>query len=220
VSPRLLFVVVPFVVLACGDGRPPPKPVEAPIPSSPRQANPTLPSDESSWGKFHSRRFQLTLPLPDGHAWRIDDHSSLNLFAIHEATSSRIELTATQEDELMNRAKCEERARTSGWVPNGPLTTVEDETASTPESYDSRLWVALDPGQSGGALVGHVFLFGSLLRRCLVVHFMTRVPSMKEADVMSSRLAVAYRAIRNIKTDGPRTTDDAVLPRAKPDITR
>jgi hypothetical protein len=179
------------------------------------------PTEDASWGRYHSKRFQLSFPLPDGKAWRIDDHSRPSLFALHEATSSRVWVQATQEDELVNRQKCEARARELGWVASTKLTTVEDETTIGPEAYDSRIWVALDAAKPGGAIEGHVYLFGAFIRRCLLVHVATTVPSAKDEDVLSERLALARaRIVRGLTIDPPRVTDDATVPRDKPEIRR
>lgn len=184
-------------------------------------AAPRYPADDASWGRFHSKRFLLAFPLPDGKAWRIDDHSRPSLIAIHEATSSRVAVLTTQEDDLVNRQKCEARARDLGWVTSKTLTTVEDQITIGPEAYDSRIWVALDAARPGGALEGHVYLFGAFIRRCLLMHVSTAVPSAKDEEVLSERLALARaRIIRGLTIDPPRTTDDATVPRDKPEIRR
>jgi len=127
----------------------------------------------------------------------------------------------TQEDDLVNRQKCEERARALGWVASPTLTTVEDQVTIGPEAYDSRVWVALDAAKPGGELEGHVFLFGAFIRRCLLVHVSTRVASAKDEDVLSERLALARaRIVRGLTIDPPRVMDDATVPRDKPEIRR
>ena len=182
---------------------------------------PRYPTDDASWGRYHSKRLQLSFPLPDGRAWRIDDHSRPSIFALHEATGSRVSVITTQEDDLVNRQKCEARARALGWVTSTTLTTVDDETTIGPEAYDSRIWVALDAAKPGGALEGHVYLFGAFIRRCLLVHVSTRVPSAKDEDVLSERLALARaRIVRGVTIDPPRVSDDAAVPRDKPEIHR
>jgi hypothetical protein len=183
--------------------------------------SPEYASDDAAWGRFHSKRFQVTVPLPDGRAWKIDDHRGPELVAVHAPTDSRLTIVATQEDELMNRERCEARARTRGWVAKTPLTTVEDQVHVGPGAYDSRVWVALDPSKEGGGIEGHVFLFGAFLRRCLLVHLSTSVPTPKEEGVLASRLAVgSTRIVKAITVDPLRTTDDAMVPRDKPDIRR
>jgi hypothetical protein len=220
---RLPFVIVALVAsVGCGGCGEPPVVTPPHAPDHATAASPPrYPSEDAAWGRYHSKRFQLSFPLPDGKAWRIDDHSRPNLFALHEGTSSRVWVQATQEDELVNRQKCEARARDLGWVTSTKLTTVEDEVTVGPEAYDSRIWVALDAAKPGGAIEGHVYLFGAFIRRCLLVHVSTTIPSAKDEDVLSERLALARaRIVRALTIDPPRVTDDATVPRDKPDIRR
>ena len=217
--PARLVLALAGVLAACGDPAPAPPPrtvADAPVSSAPR-----YPTDDASWGRYHSKRFLLSFPLPDGKAWRIDDHSRPSLLALHEPTGSRLTVITTQEDELVNRQKCEERARALGWVTSPTLTTVEDQATIGPEAYDSRIWVALDAAKPGGALEGHVYLFGAFIRRCLLVHVSTRIASAKDEDVLSERLALARaRIIRGLTIDPPRVSDEATVPRDKPEIRR
>jgi hypothetical protein len=217
--PRSLLLLLTLVPVACGE------PAPAPPPRTPSDAPPSAavryPNDDASWGRYHSKRFNLSFPLPDGKAWRIDDHSRPSLFAMHEPTASKVSVFTTQEDDLVNRQKCEARARALGWVTSTTLTTVDDETTIGPEAYDSRIWVALDAKKPGGALEGHVYLFGAFIRRCLLVHVSTTVTSAKDEDVLSERLALARaRIVRGLTIDPPRVTDDATVPRDKPEIRR
>ncbi|MBX3262481.1 MAG: hypothetical protein KF782_22565 [Labilithrix sp.] len=217
--------VLATAALAAGCGGPPAATAPAHAAAAPDDAAatraPEYAREDAAWGKFHSKRFQATIPLPDGRAWKIDDHRGPELVAVHAPTDSRLTLVATQEDELMNRQRCEERARARGWVTKPTLSTVEDQVTVGPDAYDSRVWVAVDAAGEGGALEGHVFLFGAFLRRCLLVHLSTRVPSTKDDEVLASRLAVASaRIVKAIAIDPLRTTDDASVPRDKPDIRR
>jgi hypothetical protein len=197
-----------FVVSACEASATPPQPVVPPPPVAAKAV--AFASSDARWGKFHSKRFRLQLPLPDGKTWRIDDHSKEELVATHEATHTRLRLLATKEEELVNRAKCEERARARGWV-TGELTTVEDAVTVGPEAYDSRMWVALAVARPGAPLAGHVYLFGAFIRSCLLVHVTTDVPGANDEDVLSARLAVARaRIVTGIRLDPPRTGDDGV----------
>ncbi len=211
-----------FVVVGCG-GSPPA--TTAPVRSTPdlpppSSRAPEYANDDASWGRFHSKRFQLSVPLPEGKSWKVDDHSKPDLVAVHQATSSRLAITATQEEELMNRERCETRAKNLGWVP-ARLTTVDEQVVTGPEAYDSRIWVALDAGKPGGGVEGHVFLFGAFLRRCLLVHLTTAVPSAKDEEVLAARLALATsRIVKAITLDPLRTTDSAEVPRDKPDTRR
>lgn len=219
---RRLGLLLSFV-FACGSPSSPPS-----APTTETSSNTAAPprppqfsTDDAGVGRFHSKRFQLSFPLPDGKTWKIDDHSRPELVATHAPTSSSVMVVTTNEEDLMNRARCETRARELGHVPKGDLTTVENEVVTHPDAYDSRVWVALDAGRPGGAVDGHVFLFGSFLRRCLIMRISTSVPSAKDLDVLSSRLAIIRgQVIRGLKLDPMRTTDDATVPRDKPEIRR
>jgi hypothetical protein len=216
----VIAVALCALTLSCGDPSAVP-PRVAGSDAAVSSTAPRYPTEDASWGRYHSKRFLLSFPLPDGKSWRIDDHSRPSLFALHEPTSSRVSVMATQEDDLVNRQKCEARARDLGWVTSTTLTTVEDQTTIGPEAYDSRIWVALDAAKPGGALEGHVYLFGAFVRRCLLVHVSTKVPSAKDEDVLSERLALARaRIVRGLTIDPPRITDDATVPRDRPDIRR
>jgi hypothetical protein len=135
---------------------------------------------------------------------------------VHEATRSRLVLATWNERELMNRARCEERARARGLVP-ADLETVEDSATVGPEAFDTRVWVAVRPGKTAEAPVsGHVFAFGAFIRRCLFVHFESEVPTGKDEEVLSSRLAlVKVRLVGALVMDPERTTEDAELPAEK-----
>lgn len=206
--------VLASVLAACGGERAASRDNAVPPKESPRPL--VYAADEGAWGRFHSKRFLLSVPLPDGRGWKIDDHTGPELVAVHSATSSRLVIAATREEELMNRGRCEKRARDLGLVPTGRLTTVEDQVTIGPDAYDSRIWVALDAGKQGGEIEGHVFLFGAFIRKCLVVHLATKAPAGAE-DVMSARLAVAReRIVAKIAIDTPRVGEDATLPAEKP----
>jgi hypothetical protein len=216
---RRLTLLVLLALPACGDV---PAPVSPQPPDAARAISaPRYATEDAAWGRYHSKRFQLSFPLPDGKSWRIDDHSRPSLFALHEATQSRVSVLITQEDELVNRQKCEARARALGWVTSPTLTTVDDQVTIGPDAYDSRVWVALDAAKPGGALEGHVYLFGAFIRRCLLVHVSTAVASAKDEEVISERLALARaRIVRGLTLDPPRVTDDATVPRDRPEIRR
>lgn len=210
---RSALAAAALAVAACEPAPPPPRAPNAPAEVAQRPTS--FATDEATWGKFHSKRFRLVLPLPDGRAWRIDDHGKPDLTATHEPTRSRLRLLATKEEELVNREKCEARARERGWVPKD-VSTLEDAVTVGPEAYDSRVWVALSAPKAGGALTGHVFLFGAFIRSCLLVHIATEVPSAADEDVLSARLAIARaRLVGGITLDPPRVGDDGAVPRER-----
>lgn len=140
--------------------------------------------------RYHSLRFKLSVPLPDGRAWKIDDHRERELVATHAPSRSTLTLYSFAEPELMNRQSCEARARENGLVTLHDPRTVADETAVGPEAYDTRIWIALEAGASSESpMTGHAFLFGAYVRKCLFVHYATSVPSGRDEPLLTSRLA-------------------------------
>lgn len=161
----------------------------APPPVSPAPPPASFSEEPTALLRFASKRFHVTIPLPDGRAWRIDDHSRPELFALHAGTRSRLRLMTFTDPELTSRQRCEELARARKLVPDGDLRTVEEAVTVGPEAFDTRLWVAIAPRQGG--VEGHVFAFGGFLRKCLFFHYVTDVPSVNDEAVLSSRLAIA-----------------------------
>ncbi len=53
---------------------------------------------EAQWGEFVSRRFGVRVPLPDGRAWRIDDHGESWLSAVHGSGGGELALRVWRED--------------------------------------------------------------------------------------------------------------------------
>jgi hypothetical protein len=152
--------------------------------------------DDRSLVRFHSLRFKLSIPLPDGQAWRVDDHSRRELLATHAPTHSALLIYLFTEPDLMNRQKCEARARELGLVARGDLRTVEDAVTVGPEAYDTRVWVALAAGRApGDKLAGHVFGFGAYIHKCLFFHYASDVASDHDEPLLSARLATARTRI-------------------------
>jgi hypothetical protein len=146
--------------------------------------------------RYHSRRLALSLSLPDGHAWRIDDHSLPELVATHAPTRSKLLVAVFHTDGLVGRTQCEALSRSRKIVPAGDLRTLEDEAAFTQVTFDTRVWVAVEPG--GGpdrSLVGYVMAFGGFLRKCFAFVFSTQVDGASQEPVLSARLAFARARI-------------------------
>jgi hypothetical protein len=171
--------------------------------------------DPTPLPRYHSRRLSASLPLPDGRAWRIDDHSQPELVATHAATRSEVRFALFRTDDLVGRAQCESLARERKLVPDRPLRTLEDDVTFTQETFDTRIWVAFDAGgRPDQALVGYVMAFGGFLRKCFVFVFSTQVDGATDEPVLSSRLAFARtRILGGLELDVfgavPRDTRDA-----------
>jgi hypothetical protein len=146
---------------------------------------------------FHSKRFALTLPLPDGATWRIDDHTHETLVATHAPTRSTVTVVVFRADELVGRRQCEDLARTRKLVAlPDDLHVLEEQTGITQQTFDTRTVVGVAPGATPAEpLVGHVSAFGGFLRKCFAFDFATQVDGAAGEDVLSSRLAYARARI-------------------------
>ena len=175
---------------ACGPAAPAVSP-------PPRPAAVAFPEDPRPLPHYHSTRLALSLPLPDGHAWRIDDHTGAELVATHAATRSRVMLAMVHADGLVGRTQCEALARDRKLVPPaGDLQTLEDVSGITQETFDTRTVVAVAAGVGPDQpLVGHVMAFGGFLRKCFVFDFSTEVDGAADEPVLSARLAYARARI-------------------------
>jgi hypothetical protein len=190
-------------LLACGSSEPQ---VAAPVspstaPTSDRAENT---ADPHAWGNIHSARFDLSVPLPDAKAWVVDDKSRPEMVAVHTPTHSVLVAKTFTDPDLVNRARCEQKSRDMGLVPNAMAAarTIEDEIAAAPAEFDTRVWVAIRAGKKDNELVGDVFLFGARIRKCIFVHYATIVPSDREADTLSDRLAAArLHIVHDISVD-------------------
>jgi hypothetical protein len=207
-----------LALASCG----PPTFVTAPRDREVLEAPPSAVSGQTgNSGRYVSRRHQVSISLPDGRTWTIDDHRSPRLVATQASTDSRLEIETTQEDTLMNRERCESRARARGFIGAEPLSTVHDETFVGPADFDSRLWVAVGGPTREGRLEGHVFLIGAHIKQCLVAHYRTSVRAPDEERLLAERLALAEaRIVRSMMPATARTADEAVISRDRPGAPR
>lgn len=180
-------VVLALGVAACRPEAPPPAAATAGKPAAA-----TFADDARPLPRFHSHRLALSLPLPDGRTWRIDDHSQPELVATHAPTRSKVLVAVFHADELVGRTQCEALARERKLVPAGEMRTLEEETGLTQQTFDTRTVVAVDPGDGPDQpLVGHVMAFGGFLRKCFVFDFSTEVDGASDEPILSARLAFA-----------------------------
>ena len=178
---RLTFLAA--LLVACGGA---PKPVSvAPKPEPPE---PPAFTAGSRMARFHSTRFDVSLPLPDGKHWRIDDHHAPVLRATHEATHSLVELAVWREEELMSRGKCEQRAHEKLMVPETAGDEVSTELVPFPPGWDTGVGIGADPDKE--EVTGLLVAFGAFIHKCLYFRFTTRA-ELKDAAVISDRLAFA-----------------------------
>ncbi|MDI1442959.1 hypothetical protein [Polyangium sp. 6x1] len=185
-----------FALLLCGCGsapHPPPTNPPRPLPSAgsaaaPRQA-PDAIAAATSFKTFASARFDLSLPLPDGAAFRVDDQTERWLVARHDATSSVLLVRTWREDDVGGRARCEARARTWRDLPaREGSRLVSASRLAVPPDHDTLAEVLLGPRATNGeGTDGFVLAFGGWAKRCFAYVFSTRGASER---VVMERLAV------------------------------
>jgi hypothetical protein len=192
--PALRFVqLLPLSLVGCAAAVAAPSTSKGP--SAPEHAV-AFADGDAHMPRYHSKRLSLSLPLPDGPAWRIDDHTSQALIATHAPTRSRVLVAVFRADEPVGRSQCEDLARAGGLLPTGPFRTLDDEVRVTQSTYDTRVRVALRPGiDSRQPLVGEVTAVGGSLRKCYVFDFTTEVDGADDEPALSSRLAFARTRI-------------------------
>ncbi len=163
----------------------PPPTLTAPLPS------PTPPPlSAAAWGTFHSERFELLLPLPDGRAWRIDDHGGPWLTATHAASESTLVARSWTEDGRVSRQRCEERARLWRTLPDPThAEEVNARTLDAPAGFDTFVSVGLLPGKPDAPVSGFAVAFGGHGHRCFAWAYTTTARGAGAGPVLGERLA-------------------------------
>ncbi len=203
--PRVAVVASLVLISACGSAPQPGASPAAPVPSAPAGSKSF---DGTGWATFHSKRFELSLRLPDGPAWKIDDHRSPWLRATHEGTESKIVLRGWREDQNVTRGGCYARAR--GWDPSLPdleTSRLLDDAVRPLDAQSARVVVGIagvtDPATSDAVSVGgFVVAIVGEVRRCLLVAYETEARGPAAEGQVADRLAiVADRLLPTIKLD-------------------
>lgn len=157
---------------------------------------------DADWGRFRSPRHGLSVPLPEGKTWRIDDHSSRWLDAFHPSTETRLRARTWLEPRPVNRTHCEAEARR--FSPDLPVVdehgVIEDTVTNELFAPDfSSRWIVgmgnVNPGSD--KLEGYVMAFGASGRRCLAMVFTTRVGGPKGSAILGERLELGARIAEN-----------------------
>ncbi len=169
----------------------PPAPVAPPpAPPAPPEAAAPSASPEDAFGTFHSRRFAIRVALPDGHGWRIDDHSGPWLSATHEATGSALLLRTWTEEGRATRARCEEQARLWEKLPDpGRAESVQQRSIDAPRGFDTLVQVGVVAGKAGDPLRGFVVAFGAHAHRCFAFVYTTVASGAGAEATVGERLA-------------------------------
>jgi hypothetical protein len=157
------------------------------------------------WGTFHSKRFEMSIGLPDGAAWKIDDHRSGWLRAEHPGTRSTFALRFWSEADNVTRKGCYARARE--WDPELPdleaQALIDDRMRPWLGFRDARVavGVAVRPG-SAPATGGFVVAIVGDVRRCALAAFRTEAEGAAAQDEVADRLVVVSdRVLPSMKLD-------------------
>lgn len=144
-----------------------------------------------------SLRFGLKIPLPDGASWRVDDKSGSWLLARNAGAASELLVRVWREEEVMNRGRCEERARFGRKLPERQsMDSVEKHAVGVPAEFDTVVEVGViapalegkkvKPGQD---LRGVAMAFGGKGRRCFAWVYVTSAGGSGAEAVLGDRLA-------------------------------
>jgi hypothetical protein len=142
-------------------------------------------------------RFGLKLPLPDGKAWKIDDHEGSWLIAKHAASGSELVVKVWREEAVTNRARCEERARFWRKIPERESADiVEKHAVDVPSGFDTVVEVGViapalrgKTAKVGEDLRGVAMAFGGKGRRCFAWVYSTSAGGQGAEAVLGERLA-------------------------------
>ncbi|MFO0755719.1 MAG: hypothetical protein U0359_04480 [Byssovorax sp.] len=154
-------------------------------------------------GDFVSTRLGLTLPLPDGKSWSIDDHTGSWLVATHAATGSTLSVRTFRVDGAATRARCEEEARLRRKLPDREgAEIVEQHALDVPADFDTRVEVGVVTPLPGGRgakakesqIHGFVLAFGGKAHRCFAYAFTTAAEGPGAEQAVGERLATMAQA--------------------------
>jgi hypothetical protein len=180
-----------LALLACGPA--PDKPAEPPPPPVPSTAPAPLPPpplSAAAWGTFRSERFELELPLPDGRAWRIDDHGGPWLSATHATSESTLLARSWTEDGRVTHQRCEERARLWLTLPDpARAEAVNARSIDAPAGFDTFVSVGLVTGKQDAPVSGFAVAFGGHGHRCFAWIYTTRASGPGAGPLLGERLA-------------------------------
>src|SRR5262245_42044886 len=209
-----------IAVLIAGCAAAEPAPAAAVVPP-PAPAETRASFQGSRWGTFHSKRFELSLGLPDGSTWKIDDHRSAWLKATHAPTRSALLVRTWCETENVTRKGCYARARE--WESSPPALDAQpliDDQMRTLLGYRDAARVAVGVLVRGGAepvTGGFVVAIVGEIRRCVLVAFQTEASGAAAQDEVADRLAIVTdRLLPSMRLDQSFTPsrEPAMLPPA------
>jgi hypothetical protein len=148
-------------------------------------------------GTFHSARFELSLDLPDGKAWRVDDHRAPWLVATHEPTRSTLKLRSWTEDRVVTKRGCYERARQ--WQQGLPDIdgpgAIGDEVRQLDATVEARLVSGVSVPDGSPDIAGFSVAVGTAVRKCVVIVYETKASRPAGPEAVADRLAVVFETV-------------------------
>ncbi len=172
----------------------------SPTPTAPR---PVAPTPAPTWrdplasepiGIFHSKRFDLSLPLPDGRGFAIDDTRGPWLVAKHAGSRSTLLVRRWRELSAIDRDGCEAVARRGRSLPSLDAADVVDvRNLPVPPDHDTVATAALfrpapRPPATTAPLYGLVLAFGAWSRQCFAYAFVTELDGPGAEPIVAERL--------------------------------
>jgi len=155
---------------------------------------------DDRWGRFRSHRFGLSVPLPDGATWKIDDHNTPWLDAVHRDTATRFRARVWIEPRPVSRATCEAMARR--WLPELPHPNegvpIDDHViVDVPAGgFETQVLVGLGtPRSPDEALTGYVLAFGVSAKKCIAMAFTSSATGPKASATLGERLELGARIV-------------------------
>jgi len=148
-------------------------------------------------GTFHSARFELSLDLPEGKAWRIDDHRTPWLVATHEPTRSTLQARSWVEDKPVAKHRCYERAKQwkTGLPDIDAGQAVSDERRSLDSGLEARIVSGVEVPEGSPRIGGYVVAVGTAVRKCLVIVYRTEAGRHAGPEAVADRLAVISETV-------------------------
>jgi hypothetical protein len=148
-------------------------------------------------GTFHSARFELSLDLPDGKAWRIDDHDGPWLVAVHEPTSSTLNLRSWTEEQPATKHRCYDRAKQ--WKQGLPdidtAHAVSDELRKLDGGVEARIVSGVEVAEGSPHIAGYAVAVGTAVRKCVVIAYRTEAGRHAGPEAVADRLAVVSETV-------------------------
>ena len=127
--------------------------------------------------------------MPDGNAWRIDDHSGPWLLATHPLSSSTLRVRTWIEAGRASRARCEERLRLTNELPSrDEAQIIEQHPIDVPQGFNTQVVVGLAQ-VTNESLSGFVTAVGGRGHRCFAYLFATQAVGPGRERAVGERLA-------------------------------